>query len=85
MTRRVTAGERSASPLATVPFAATSCSGESSFAGYHLHVAWAIPGSLLDMFTLACPTKRYRSACIGIAVHSAQTVFLGIFVLTLVV
>jgi CAAX protease family protein len=55
------------------------------FAGYHLHVPWAIPGTLLEMFTTAYPTKRYRSAWIGIAVHSAQSVFLGILILTLVV
>jgi hypothetical protein len=36
------------------------------------------------MFTLAYPTKRYRSAWIGIAVHSAQSVFLAIFLFTLV-
>jgi membrane protease YdiL (CAAX protease family) len=55
------------------------------FAGYHVHVPWAIPGTLLEMFTTAYPTKRYRSAWIGIAVHSAQSVFLAILVLTLVV
>jgi CAAX protease family protein len=55
------------------------------FAGYHLHVPWAIPGTLLEMFTTAYPTKRYRSAWIGIAVHSAQSVFLGILIFTLVV
>ena len=55
------------------------------FAGYHLHVPWVIPGTLLDMFTIVYPTKRYRSTWIGIAVHSAQSVFLGILVLTLVV
>ena len=55
------------------------------FAGYHLHVPWAISGTLLDMFTISYPTKRYRSAWIGIAVHSAQSVFLGILILTLVV
>ena len=55
------------------------------FAGYHLHVPWAIPGTLLDMFTISYPTKRYRSAWIGIAVHSAQSVFIAILVLTLVV
>ena len=54
------------------------------FAGYHLHVPWAIPGTLLEMFTTAYPTKRYRSAWIGIAVHSAQSVFLAILILTLV-
>jgi uncharacterized protein len=55
------------------------------FAGYHLHVPWAIPGTLLEMFTTAYPTKRYRSAWIGIAVHSAQSVFLAILILTFVV
>src|SRR5687768_13766671 len=55
------------------------------FAGYHLHVPWAIPGTLLDMFTISYPTKRDRSAWIGIAVHSAQSVFLAIFIFTLVV
>jgi uncharacterized protein len=55
------------------------------FAGYHLHVPWVIPGTLLDMFTVAYPTKRYRSAWIGIAVHSAQSVFLAILIFTLVV
>jgi hypothetical protein len=37
------------------------------------------------MFTLAYPAKRYRSAWIAIAVHSAQSVFLAILILTLVV
>jgi uncharacterized protein len=55
------------------------------FACYHLHVPWAIPGSLLDMFTLSYPSKRYRSAWIGIAVHSAQSVFIAVLLLTLVV
>jgi membrane protease YdiL (CAAX protease family) len=55
------------------------------FTGYHLHVPWAMPATLLDTFFLAYPTKRYRSAWIGIAVHSAQSVVLAILVLTLVV
>jgi membrane protease YdiL (CAAX protease family) len=55
------------------------------FAVYHLHVPWVIPAVLLDMFTLAYPTKRFRSAWIGIAVHSAQTVFIGALVLAAVV
>jgi membrane protease YdiL (CAAX protease family) len=54
------------------------------FAAYHLHVPWVMPATLLDTFILAYPTKRYRSAWIGIAVHSAQSVFLGIVILTLV-
>ena len=32
------------------------------FAGYHLHMPWAIPTALLDTFILAYPSKRYRSA-----------------------
>ena len=55
------------------------------FTGYHLHVPWVMPATLLDTFILAYPTKRYRSAWIGIAVHSAQSVVLAVLVLTLVV
>jgi uncharacterized protein len=54
------------------------------FATYHLHVPWAIPPSLLDTFIISYPTKRYRSAWIGVAVHSAQGVVIVIIVLTLV-
>ena len=54
------------------------------FTVYHLHVPWAMPATLLDMFTLAYPTKRYRSAWIGIAVHSAQSVFFAIALLLIV-
>jgi membrane protease YdiL (CAAX protease family) len=55
------------------------------FAAYHLHTPWAIPATVLDTFILAYPTKRYRSAWIGIAVHSAQSVVIAVLVLTLVV
>jgi len=54
------------------------------FTAYHLHVPWAMPATLLDMFTLAYPTKRYRSAWIGIAVHSSQSVFFALLILALV-
>ena len=54
------------------------------FAVYHLHVPWIIPSALLDTFIIAYPSKRYRSALIGIAVHSAQSVVLGVIVLSLV-
>jgi uncharacterized protein len=54
------------------------------FAAYHLHVPWSIPASLLDMFFLSYPTKRYQSAWIGIAVHSSQSVFFAAIVLPLV-
>jgi uncharacterized protein len=55
------------------------------FTGYHLHVPWAMPATLFDTFTLAYPTKRYGSAWIGIAVHSAQSVVFAVLVLMLVV
>jgi uncharacterized protein len=55
------------------------------FAAYHLHMPWAIPTSLLDTFILAYPTKRYRSAWIGIVVHSAQSLVLAVLIFTLVV
>jgi membrane protease YdiL (CAAX protease family) len=54
------------------------------FALYHVHMPWAIPAILADALVLAYPTKRYQSAWIGIAVHSTQSVFLGVIVLTLV-
>jgi membrane protease YdiL (CAAX protease family) len=54
------------------------------FATYHLHIPWVIPTALLDTFILSYPTKRYRSAWIGIAVHSAQSLVLAVIVLGLV-
>jgi membrane protease YdiL (CAAX protease family) len=55
------------------------------FAVYHLHIWWKIPAALLDALILAYPTKRYRSAWIGISVHSVQSVFLTVLLLRLVV
>lgn len=54
------------------------------FAVYHLHVPWAIPGSLLKACAVAYGVKRYRSAFIGIAVHSAQSLIFFALVLALV-
>lgn len=55
------------------------------FAAYHLHVPWAMPATLVvDTFALSYPSRRYRSALIGIAVHSAQSVFLVAVTLSLV-
>ena len=46
------------------------------FAAYHLHVPWVIPQTLVvDTVALALPARRYRSSLLGIAAHSAQTVF----------
>ena len=54
------------------------------FAAYHLHVPWAMPGRLLTGALYAWLSRRYCSALLGIAVHSAQTVVLGALVLALV-
>jgi uncharacterized protein len=54
------------------------------FGFYHLHVPWAIPGALLDTFLISRPSRRYRSALVGIAVHSAQTVVISSLVLGIV-
>ena len=54
------------------------------FAAYHLHEPWVFLSPLADAFVLAYPTKRYRSAWIGIAVHSAQSIVIVIVVLTYV-
>jgi hypothetical protein len=45
---------------------------------------WAIPSTLVDTLALALPSKRYRSALIGISVHSAQSVVLCALVLPIV-
>ena len=54
------------------------------FAGYHLHMPWAIPTTLLDTFILSYPSKRYRSTLVSIAVHSAQSILVLGLVLALV-
>ncbi|MGI9615800.1 MAG: CPBP family intramembrane glutamic endopeptidase [Acidimicrobiales bacterium] len=55
------------------------------FGTYHLHVPWIIPAAVLvDTFAISYPTQRYRSAWIGIIVHSVQSVFLVIALLVLV-
>ena len=55
------------------------------FALYHLHVPWVIPQTLLvDTFAMAYPSRRYRSALIGIIVHSIPQSVLLVIVLTLI-
>jgi membrane protease YdiL (CAAX protease family) len=55
------------------------------FALYHLHQPWVIPGTLVEgIFLEAYPSRRFQSAWMGIIVHSAQSVFVIVFVLTLV-
>ena len=55
------------------------------FAAYHVHTPWVMPATLLDTFIISYPSKRYRSALVGIVVHSAQSVVLFGLVLSLVV
>jgi uncharacterized protein len=54
------------------------------FALYHLHEPWVIPSSLVDIFALSYPSRRYRSALMGIIVHSSQSVFFLALLLGLV-
>jgi uncharacterized protein len=55
------------------------------FAVYHLHEPWVIPQALVvDTVALAYPSRRYRSALLGIAAHSAQSVFFTVLVVGLV-
>jgi membrane protease YdiL (CAAX protease family) len=53
------------------------------FAVYHLHVPWVIPQTFVDI-CVPWASKRYRSALVGIAVHSVQSVFFTVLVLALV-
>ena len=54
------------------------------FGVYHLHTPWSIPANTLDTFFISLPASRYRSALIGIFVHSVQTVVFTALLLTLV-
>ena len=44
------------------------------FALYHVHVPWVMPVVLIDSIFVSYPARRYRSALISIAAHSAQSV-----------
>jgi CAAX protease family protein len=54
------------------------------FACYHLHQPWDIPTSLVDIFALAYPSRRFQSAWMGIIVHSTQSIVVITIVFTLV-
>ncbi|MDH4144639.1 MAG: CPBP family intramembrane metalloprotease [Acidimicrobiia bacterium] len=56
------------------------------FAIYHLHQPWSMPSSLVEgVFLEAYPSRRFRSAWMGIIVHSLQSVFVLTIVFALVV
>ncbi len=54
------------------------------FAVYHLHTPWVIPTTLIDIFAVSYPSRRFQSAWMGIVVHSVQSAVVIIVVLTLV-
>lgn len=54
------------------------------FAFYHLHTPWSIPAALADVILTAYPTRRWQSVWMSIIMHSAQSVFVCVIVLTLV-
>ena len=51
---------------------------------YHLHQPWSIPTSIVAGWLMAYPTRRFRSAWMGIVVHSSQSLFLIVVILALV-
>ncbi len=55
------------------------------FGLYHLHQPWSIVSSMVrGVFLYALPSRRFRSAWMGIAVHSVQTVLFLVLALGLV-
>ena len=54
------------------------------FAAYHLHTPWVIPTTLIDVFALSYPSRRFQSAWMGIVVHSVQSVLVLGVILALV-
>jgi len=52
---------------------------------YHLHQPWSIPQSILaGAFLFAYPTRRFRSAWMGIIIHSSQSVVLALIIFLVV-
>jgi uncharacterized protein len=54
------------------------------FGLYHLHEPWQIPNAIITGFLCAHPTRRFRSAWMGIAIHSIETVFFTVVLLPIV-
>ncbi|MFJ8745212.1 lysostaphin resistance A-like protein [Embleya sp. NPDC127516] len=52
---------------------------------YHVHQPWSMPGAAVAGGLFAYPSKRFRSAWMGIAIHSIQNVVLIVLILALVV
>jgi membrane protease YdiL (CAAX protease family) len=54
------------------------------FGLYHLHEPWVIPNAILTGFLCAYPTRRFRSAWMGIAIHSIEALFFLVVLLPVV-
>ncbi len=54
------------------------------FGFYHLHQPWGIPGNILATCLFAFGARRFQSVWLSIILHSAQSVFLGLLILGLV-
>jgi uncharacterized protein len=54
------------------------------FGFYHLHEPWVIPNAIVTGFLCAYPTRRYRSAWMGICIHSIEAVFFLVILLPIV-
>ena len=55
------------------------------FGLYHLHEPWVIPQAMVQgVFLLAFPARRFRSAWLGIAIHSAESIFILVLLLHVV-
>lgn len=55
------------------------------FGLYHVHLPWSIPGAVIAGLLFAYPTRRFRSAWMGVAIHSAQSVVVVVVVTALVI
>ena len=52
------------------------------FGVYHLHQPWGIPSAIVDgVLLFALPTALLRTAWMGIAVHSAQSIYFALALL----
>ena len=54
------------------------------FGLYHVHQPWGIPNSVVTGLLYSYPAYRYRSTCMSIIVHSAQSVYFSFLVLGVV-
>ena len=54
------------------------------FGLYHVHQPWGIPNSVLTGLLYAFPAYRFRSTWMAVVLHSAQSVYLAVLVLGVV-